>query len=174
VVFQDFARYALSARDNIHFGEVRQPASSERLADAARRASADEFLDGLAQGFDTPLSRMFDGGQELSIGQWQRIALARALFSERTRLIVLDEPSSALDPAAEAELFENLRERIEQRSGLIISHRLSTLQQADQVCVLEAGRIVERGSHDELLSGDSRYARLFEQQGRFYRQARDG
>jgi ATP-binding cassette subfamily B protein len=174
VVFQDFARYALSARDNIHFGEVHQPASSDRLADAARRASADEFLDELAQGLDTPLSRMFDGGQELSIGQWQRIALARALFSERTSLIVLDEPSSALDPAAEAELFENLRERIEHRSALIICHRLSTLQQADQVCVLEAGRIVERGSHAELLSSDSRYARLFEQQGRFYRTARDG
>lgn len=174
VVFQDFARYALSARDNIHFGEVRQPADSARFEQAAQRAGAAEVLAGLPLGLDTPLSRMFDDGRELSIGQWQRIALARALFSESAGFIVLDEPSSALDPAAEAALFDHLRERIERRSALIISHRLSTLRQADTVCVLEGGRIVERGSHADLLSQGGRYARLFEQQGRFYREAADG
>ncbi len=174
VVFQDFARYALSARDNIHFGEVRQPADSARFEEVARRAGADGFLGELPLGLDTPLSRMFDDGRELSIGQWQRIALARAMFSESARLIVLDEPSSALDPAAEAELFNHLRERTEGRAALIISHRLSTLQQADHVCVLDRGRIIERGSHAELLAGGGRYAALFEQQGRFYRAGKHG
>ena len=174
VVFQDFARYALSARDNIHFGEIRQPADSDRFEQAAQRAGAAAFLADLPLGLDTPLSRMFDDGRELSIGQWQRIALARALFSESTGFIVLDEPSSALDPAAEAELFDHLRERIEQRSALIISHRLSTLRQADTVCVLDGGRIIERGSHADLLAQGGHYARLFEQQGRFYREAADG
>lgn len=174
VVFQDFARYALSARDNIHFGEIHQPADSVRFDEAARRAGAGELIAGLPLGLDTPLSRMFDDGRELSIGQWQRIALARSLFSQRARFIVLDEPSSALDPAAEAELFNNLRERIEGRGALIISHRLSTLQQADHVCVLDKGRIVERGSHAELLAGGGCYAGLFEEQGRFYREGPGG
>jgi ATP-binding cassette subfamily B protein len=168
VVFQDYATYAATVRDNIRFGDIDRPAEDAGIVAAAVRARADGFIEKLNRGYDTPLSRMFDGGQELSIGQWQRLALARAFFPE-TRFIVMDEPSSALDPQAEFELFERFRDAIGDRGALVISHRLSTVRMADYCYVLDQGRIVEQGTHDALVGLGGRYAQLFEMQGRRYR-----
>ena len=173
VIFQDYARYAMTVRDNIRFGDIREPVDSPRIEQAAEAAGADTFIRELERGYDTPLSRMFDGGQELSLGQWQRIALARALMHDSS-FIILDEPTSALDPEAEFQLFENFRDRIGHRGAILISHRLSTIRMADEICVLEEGRITERGSHDELVRAGAVYAGMFERQGRFYRGTNDG
>ena len=172
VIFQDYARYALTARDNIRFGDIDLDPDSTRIERAAEQAGARDFIEQLNHGLDTRLSRMFDGGQELSLGQWQRIALARALVDD-SRFIILDEPTSALDPEAEFDLFRHFRERIGNRSALVISHRLSTIRMADEICVLEEGRITERGSHDELVRAGAVYAGMFERQGRFYRTGKD-
>lgn len=168
VVFQDYARYSETARENIHLGDVRQDAHGPGIEQSARLANAHEFISELPKGFDTPLTRMFDDGQELSIGQWQRLALARALYPP-SKFIIMDEPTSALDPKVEYELFENFRERIGDRCALVISHRLSTVRMADYTYVLDKGRIVENGTHDELVSMKGTYADLFQKQGRNYR-----
>ena len=135
---------------------------------AAQRAGADAFLETLPHGYDTPLSRVFDNGQEISIGQWQRVALARAFYPE-TRFLIMDEPTSAVDPRAEFALFDSFRERIEGRGALIISHRLSTVRMADEICVLDHGRIVEAGNHEDLIARNGRYASLFEKQAGYFR-----
>lgn len=168
VIFQDYARYAATVRDNIRYGDVKKIADTSSIEIAARRAEAVDLVHSLHSGYDTPLSRLFDGGQEISLGQWQRIALARAFFPDSS-FVVLDEPSSALDPQAEFEIFENFRESIGNRSALIISHRLSTIRLADYIYVLDQGQILEEGSHRDLVALNGRYAKLFEQQGRGYR-----
>ena len=168
VIFQDFSRYADTVRENIRFGDIRLPADTPEVANAARRAGAAEFIDSLPRGYETLLSRMFEGGQELSVGQWQKIALARA-FMNRSRIIIMDEPTSAIDPNAEFELFENFRERIGDRSALIISHRLSTIRLADYIYVLNKGRLIEEGRHDELVAIEGLYFDAFTKQGKNYR-----
>ncbi len=167
VVFQDFACYADSASNNIRFGDIALPPESVAIRRAAERAGAVEFIEALPSGFETMLSRMFKDGVDLSRGQWQKIALARALM-ERAKIIIFDEPSSALDPNAEADLFENFKKRLEGRSALIIAHRLSTIRLADWIVVLHDGRIVEAGTHEMLAEQDGVYAKAFERQGRFY------
>lgn len=167
VVFQDFACYADSVSNNIRFGDIALPSDSAQLLRAAEHAGAREFIEQLPNGFATLLSRMFQGGVDLSHGQWQKIALARA-FVERARVIVLDEPSSALDPNAEADLFDDLKAHLDGRSALLIAHRLSTIRLADRIYVLDQGRIVEQGDHETLASTDGLYARAFARQGRFY------
>lgn len=168
VIFQDFARYATTLNENIHAGDVRLPADSPRIREAAVTAEADGFIRSLPQGYDTRLTRMFEGGAELSHGQWQRVALARA-FAADSRVLVLDEPTSALDPAVEFALFRDFRARIGDRSALLISHRLSTVRQADFIYVLDEGAIREAGTHDELMARGGTYAQLFEKQAYFYR-----
>jgi len=167
VIFQDFSKYLDTVRNNIRFGDIHLPINSSKVAGAARRAGAEEFIKSLPSGYDTLLGRAFDKGVELSIGQWQKTALARA-FIRPSKIIILDEPTSALDPNAEYELFENFRERIENRAALVISHRLSTIRMADYIYVMEHGRIVERGTHEELMEVAGVYHQAFVRQGKYY------
>ena len=129
----------------------------------------DSFLQRLGQGYRTQLGRWFQGGQELSIGQWQKVALARAFMREDADILVLDEPTAAMDALAEAEIFQRFRSLSERRMGIVISHRFSTVRMADRIVVLDQGRIQEEGSHDTLVASGGRYAHLFALQAAGYR-----
>lgn len=168
VLFQDYARYAFSVRENIRFGNIDAAPDDAGIEQVGRDAGADGFVRRLRHGYDTRLSRLFDEGQEVSVGQWQKIALARAFFAD-SRIVVLDEPTSALDANAEFELFQAFRQHLDGRAALVISHRLSTIRNADHIYVLHQGRIVEEGGHDTLMAAGGRYWQLFERQGRHYR-----
>lgn len=168
VIFQDYAHYNLSVRDNIWFGNVARPADDELVQAAAIQAEADTMIQSLEKGYDTTLGKNFAHGTELSVGQWQKIALARAFFRQ-SQMIILDEPTSALDPNAEYEVFLKFRELLGGRTALLISHRLSTVRMADRIYVLEGGQIVETGTHDELVYRHGKYAHLFEKQASSYR-----
>jgi ATP-binding cassette subfamily B protein len=163
VVFQDYAHWAFSAADNIGLGRHERRHDLRAVRDAAVRAGADEHLSALPAGYDTVLSRRYPGGRDLSGGQWQRVALARALFRDAP-LLILDEPTAALDPLAEARFFASLRKLMEGRTVLFISHRFSSVRLADRICVVDAGRIVEQGTHDDLMAHDGRYANMFRSQ----------
>lgn len=170
VVFQDFVCYYLTARENIWFGNLSLPPDDPRIDAAARDSGAERVIERLPHGYETLLGKYFEHGEELSMGEWQKIALARA-FMRDAQLLVLDEPTSALDPRAEAEVFDRFRQLIRGRSAILISHRLSTVRMADCIYVIEDGRIVERGTHDELVEQGERYAHLFETQARHYQAA---
>ena len=166
VVFQDFAKYNLSVADNIRFGNVDLPETdTEAVEKAAVAAGADRVIDTLPHGYQTILGKIFKDGVELSIGQWQMIALARA-FLRDARLIVLDEPTSSLDPNAEFQVFSRFKSLMENKSAILISHRFSTVRMADRILVLKEGRIVERGSHRELILKNGYYAELFRYQAK--------
>ena len=168
IIFQDFVRYQLTARENIGYGRAEAVEDAEAVAAAARQAGADTFLERLPEGYETLLGKEFTGGYDLSLGQWQRIALARAFFRE-AELLVLDEPTASLDARSENELFEYVQALAHGRSVLLISHRFSTVRSADRIYVLHDGQIVEEGSHDELVAQGGRYAELFELQAAAYR-----
>jgi ATP-binding cassette subfamily B protein len=168
VIFQDFVRYQLSARDNIGLGSPDDADDDTAARAAAVHAGADSFLAALPDGYDTVLSNEFRGGTELSLGQWQRVALARA-FRRDSSLVVLDEPSAALDPRAEQALFADVRRIVAGKSVLLISHRFSSVRTADRIYVVQNGSIVECGSHDELMARDDLYAELFTLQAHAYR-----
>lgn len=172
VIFQDFVRYAMDARTNIALGLADEPVDDTRVHQAARAAGADTFVDQLPQGYNTPLTRLFDGGHDLSGGQWQRLAIARA-FYRNAPLVILDEPSAALDPRAEFELFSSLRATLKGRSALIVSHRFSTVRNASRIYVLDAGRITEFGTHEELIAHQGAYADLFHLQASAYLPTKD-
>ena len=167
VIFQDFVQYHLSARDNIAVGGSTTADEADGVIAAAQQAGAHTFLETLPDGYETLLGREFEGGCELSIGQWQRIALARA-FYRGAPFVVLDEPTAALDPRAEHELFERIRSMARGRTVLLISHRFSSVRSADRIFVLSEGRLVEDGTHAELLAGGGRYAELFNLQAAAY------
>ena len=167
VIFQDFVRFHLSARENVGFGDVGSIEDLSAIGDAARQAGADSFLHPLPDGYDTVLGRLFQDGHELSIGQWQRVALARAFFRDAP-LVVMDEPTAALDARAEYELFETMRELFTDRAVLLISHRFSSVRMADRIYVLDVGRVVQSGTHEELLAAGGLYAELFGLQAATY------
>lgn len=168
VIFQDYARYHLTLRENIWLGDIRVPPTGAQVEEAARSTGAHEVASQLPRGYDTELGRQLTDGSELSLGQWQKVALARA-FLRDSQIIVLDEPTASLDPRSEAELFERFHELAAGRTAVLISHRLSTVRMADRIIVLENGRIVEAGSHDALVDQGGRYSELFELQARHYR-----
>ena len=167
VIFQDFEKYRLPARENIGVGRHERIEEEAAILEAARRADADDFVSALPDGYETMLGREFSGGYDLSVGQWQKLALARAFFRDAS-LVVLDEPTAALDPRAESRLFESMRELLEGRSALLISHRFSSVRSADRIYVLRDGTVVEHGTHGELLDEDGLYAELFRLQAAAY------
>ena len=168
VVFQDFVRYHMTVGDNIRFGDVTREPSAEELTQVADAAGFSEALRRLPDGLNTQLGKMFDQGHELSIGEWQKIALARA-FMRQAPIIILDEPTSSLDARAEFEIFKKFQELAQGRTAFLISHRLSTARLADRILVLENGAIIEQGAHDQLVAGGGVYAELFALQSRQYR-----
>ncbi|NTU84105.1 MAG: ABC transporter ATP-binding protein [Chloroflexales bacterium] len=168
VIFQDFVRYQVSARENIGFGQIDQLENEPRILSAAERGGADEVVERLPKGYDTILGRWFEKGAELSGGQWQKIALGRA-FMRDSEVLVLDEPTSALDAEREYEIFQRFRELTAGRIAFLISHRFSTVRMADRIIVIEGGQLTELGTHHELLELDGTYARLFNMQAEGYR-----
>ncbi len=167
VIFQDFVRYLLPAKENIGAGRCERLEDMEAILEAARRAGANEFLSRLPQGYESILGKEFSGGSDLSIGQWQRVALARAFFRDAS-FVILDEPTAALDPRAEYELFQSIRSLFRGRSVLLISHRFSSVRSADRIYVLKHGEVVEHGSHDHLMAEKGIYAELFTLQAAAY------
>jgi len=167
VIFQDFARYHLTARENIGLGAIEHLDSPDTIRAAAVHAGADRYLQALPGGYETILSAEYDGGRDLSGGQWQRVALARA-FIRDAPLIILDEPTASMDPRAEHDLFTRIRSLYAGRTVLLISHRYNTVRDADHIYVLDRGRIIEHGNHDQLIAMAGTYAELFTLQAKAY------
>lgn len=169
VIFQDFARYQFSVGENVGSGDVRHYENRDRWRDAAELGMALPFIETMEDGFDTQLGRWFKGGRELSGGQWQKIALSRAFMRGEADILVLDEPTAAMDAAAEVAVFDHFRATSRNKITILISHRFSTVRAADRIVVIDGGRIVESGNHAALMARDGQYARLFNLQARGYR-----
>jgi ATP-binding cassette, subfamily B, bacterial len=169
VIFQDFNRYQITVGENIGAGDVTAFDDRGRWSDAAAKGQASEFIATLPAAYDTQLGRWFNNGQELSGGQWQRIALARAFMRAGAEILVLDEPTASMDAETEAQIFDHFRSLTANSISILISHRFSTVRHADLIVVLDQGQIIEQGTHDELVRLGGRYARLFDLQARAYR-----
>ena len=168
VIFQDFGRYQFSVGENIGAGDVRYIDDSERWAKAAETGMASPFIEEMPEGYQTQLGRWFKGGRELSGGQWQKIALSRAFMRSDADILVLDEPTAAMDAPSEAAIFDHFRSESHNKMTILISHRFSTVRAADRIIVIHDGEIVEQGSHESLLALNGQYASLFKLQARGY------
>jgi ATP-binding cassette subfamily B protein len=173
VIFQDFVRYWLTARENIGVGRVESIGDREAIAAAARHAGADKFIQQWPEGYDALMGPIFEGGRDLSVGQWQRMALARAFFRDAP-LVILDEPTASLDARAEADLFEKIRSLFKGRSVLLISHRFSSVRSADRIYVMNEGEVIEHGSHEDLMKAGGLYSELFSLQAAAYLDTKTG
>jgi len=169
VIFQDFGRYQFLVGENIGAGDVHHFEDREAWQQAADKGMAEEFIARLPQRYETQLGKWFKGGRELSGGQWQKIALSRAFMRTGADILVLDEPTATMDAAAEATIFEHFRELSQGKMTILISHRFSTVRMADQIIVIDQGRIIEHGNHDQLMAIGGQYAHLFSLQARGYR-----
>jgi len=169
VIFQDFSRYQFLVGENIGAGDVRYFDDEQRWKSAADMGMADVFIEDLPVGYDTQLGKWFKDGQELSGGQWQKIALSRAFMRTDADILVLDEPTAAMDAGAEARIFEHFRKLTKNRIAILISHRFSTVRMASQIIVIENGKVIERGTHEQLMELNGHYANLFSLQAAGYR-----
>jgi len=169
VIFQDFGRYQFSVGENIGAGDVRYIDDQERWKDAATTGLAAPFIEEMPDGYETQLGRWFKGGRELSGGQWQKVALSRAFMRSDADILVLDEPTAAMDASSEAEVFEHFRTASSSKMTILISHRFSTVRAAAQIIVIHQGKILERGTHESLLAEDGQYAHLFNLQAQGYK-----
>jgi ATP-binding cassette subfamily B protein len=172
VLFQDYANYELTIRDNVVMGRPDGKPSveidDERVMEALRNSRSEWLVKKMPNGLDSKVGRLFEGGHDLSGGEWQRLALARIMYRDAD-IWILDEPTSSLDPEAEAVIFAELKENLKGRIGIVISHRFSTVRIADRIAVVADGRITELGTHEELIAAEGRYAQLFELQAAGYR-----
>jgi len=166
-LFQDFAQYPFSAKENIGYGDIGRMNNKEEIKKAAKLVGIDDFIEALPKKYDNALDNEFEGGIEPSKGQWQRLALARALFRQ-AEIFILDEPTSNVDPQAEEEIFEKIITLAKDKIVFLVSHRFSTVRKADRILVLEKGKIQEQGSHQELIVKDGTYAKLFNLQAKAY------
>lgn len=168
ILLQDFIKYEYSVKDNIYFGNVLAKEDTGKIKEAAKNSGADSVIAGLRDGYDQMLGKTFENGTELSAGQWQKVALARAFF-RNSPVLILDEPTSAVDAKAEAEIFERVENLAKNKTVIIISHRFSTVKNADKIFVINNGKITEHGSHKELMKKKGTYATLFNLQAKAYR-----
>lgn len=166
-LFQDFVHYYLTVKDNILLGDPNK-LDEKLMKEAARKAGAWEFIEKLPKGFDQNLGREYEEGEELSIGQWQKLAIARA-FYQTPPLLILDEPTSAIDAESEYEIFNNLEKAYKHKTLILVSHRFSTVRNANKILVIDSGKIIERGTHKELLKLNGKYARMFNIQAEGYK-----
>ncbi len=174
IIFQDFGKYAVSVSENIAFGDIQRPINENDIKFAAERSNSDVFIDKLPRGYDTPLMRIFeDDGIELSIGQWQKLSIARAFYSD-SDILILDEPTASLDPMAEQEVFNRFDELREDKTTVFVSHRLSSATTADKIFVLEYGKLIESGNHAELMAKKGKYYELFSTQAKRYIEHSEG
>jgi len=167
VIFQDFFKYEFTARENIAVGDITELNNQTKIESASELSLANEVISELKKGYDQQLGRRFAQGQDLSGGQWQKVALARAYMKD-AEVMILDEPTSALDAKAESEVFQRFIALTENKTSIIISHRFSTVRQADRILVLENGSLLEMGTHDELMKNNLLYAQLFSLQAEGY------
>ena len=173
MIFQDYGKYACTVSENIQFGDLGRDAGEAEVREAAARSGADVFIDALPGGYDTPLMRYFEEtGTELSIGQWQKLAIARAFYTD-SDILILDEPTASLDPMAEQEIFNQFNELRLDKTSIFISHRLSSATIADTILVMVNGEIVEKGNHRELMALGGEYYTLFTTQAARYLESTD-
>ena len=168
MIFQNFVHYQFTAGENIGVGDVENLEDKARQQIAAEKGMSQPFIEQMPEGFQTQLGRWFKNGQELSGGQWQKIALSRAFMRTKADILVLDEPTAAMDAEAEFLIFDRLRTLSQNQMVILISHRFSTVRMADKIAVLAAGEVVEQGTHEELLQAGGRYAQLFKLQAAGY------